>query len=347
MECPVKDQRREAIEKEDRKNANKEKISECPVGMGSKSTSSSTSSSAGEGRLSFFGSWFNKSPSDSTSSSVNTIPFTPLTFRGTITDISPGADALKDTGEYNHAANDMIFKHERHPEQTVEFSITRTLSGIPKSDYTPSHQPHTQTQPAVSASASASASLHDKWVYPSEQQYYNAMKKKGYNPPEKDIGAILAIHNHVNESSWEKILEWEAFRGENGTSKLKRFEGRPTDLSPKARFMSFFGISPPFDRHDWYVQRPSFIGLNGEKNNGKEIRYIIDFYHVPNRRGGVPVYLDVRPALDSPQALVDRIEMEFRKRFNPKSLMSIKASAIIRDSQTKPHSNRPVSATSA
>lgn len=56
------------------------------------------------------------------------------------------------------------------------------------------------------------------WVYPSQQQYYNAMKvslsslprdahallsclsqRKGYNPDERDVEIILAIHNIVNE----------------------------------------------------------------------------------------------------------------------------------------------------
>ena len=66
------------------------------------------------------------------------------------------------------------------------------------------------------------------------------MKRKGYNPPEEDVPVILAIHNSVNEKGWSKILEWEALSGSN-TPKLKRFVGRPKDLSPKARFLHFLG----------------------------------------------------------------------------------------------------------
>jgi hypothetical protein len=33
----------------------------------------------------------------------------------------------------------------------------------------------------------------------SEQQYFNAMKRKGYNPQENDVPVILSIHNLVNE----------------------------------------------------------------------------------------------------------------------------------------------------
>jgi hypothetical protein len=41
--------------------------------------------------------------------------------------------------------------------------------------------------------------------YFSEQQYYNAMKRKGYNPNEGDMPVILAIHNIVNEQGWTKV----------------------------------------------------------------------------------------------------------------------------------------------
>jgi cytochrome c heme-lyase len=66
------------------------------------------------------------------------------------------------------------------------------------------------------------------------------MKRKGYNPPERDINVILAIHNLVNEQGWSKIKEWEAMRG-CSEPKLKQFRGRPKDITPKAYFRSFLG----------------------------------------------------------------------------------------------------------
>lgn len=33
------------------------------------------------------------------------------------------------------------------------------------------------------------------WVYPSEQMFYNAMKRKGWTPSEDDMAAVVAIHN--------------------------------------------------------------------------------------------------------------------------------------------------------
>jgi cytochrome c heme-lyase len=48
------------------------------------------------------------------------------------------------------------------------------------------------------------------WQYPSPQQMLNAMSRKGYdgtNP--EDVPAMVAVHNWLNEGSWEEILKWE------------------------------------------------------------------------------------------------------------------------------------------
>ena len=59
---------------------------------------------------------------------------------------------------------------------------------------------------------------------------------------------------------------------------------------------------PPFDRHDWYVQRKLPDGRT------KEVRYVIDYYSGPEEPTGEPVfYLDVRPAMDTPTAAVERL----------------------------------------
>lgn len=83
---------------------------------------------------------------------------------------------------------------------------------------------------------------------------------------------------------------------------LLRFRGRPTELSPKARLFTFFGGDKPFDRHDWTVDRC-----------GKEVRYVIDYYGGTDEiteGSPAPVFhVDVRPALDSPGAFVDRTGM--------------------------------------
>jgi len=74
-------------------------------------------------------------------------------------------------------------------------------------------------------------------------------------------------------------------------------------LSPKARLRYILTDSgKPFDRHDWVVTRC----------DGSEVRYIIDYYF---REQGFDPYgrdrlgVDVRPALDSISAFVDRAKI--------------------------------------
>lgn len=47
------------------------------------------------------------------------------------------------------------------------------------------------------------------WMYPSEQQFFNAMRRKGYNPKESDMRSVVAIHNAVNERTWAEVQRRE------------------------------------------------------------------------------------------------------------------------------------------
>jgi hypothetical protein len=55
----------------------------------------------------------------------------------------------------------------------------------------------------------------------------------------------------------QQVCEWEALHaGECACGpRLARFRGRPADLSPRARLLNWMGYAPPFDRHDWVVDR--------------------------------------------------------------------------------------------
>ncbi|KAI0169301.1 cytochrome c/c1 heme-lyase [Hypoxylon sp. FL1284] len=176
------------------------------------------------------------------------------------------------------------------------------------------------------------------WEYPSPQQMYNALLRKGYD--DTDVTAVesmVSVHNFLNEGAWAEIMDWEkrfagglyqgwrvCSRGEQNfdnmvkkygyekevgdlSPSLVRFQGRPKDMTPKATMFQVmgwiypgaFGTEPPFDRHDWYVSRET----NGEK---KEVRYIIDYYSGPPEPTGEPVfYLDVRPAM-TPSGAAER-----------------------------------------
>ena len=51
------------------------------------------------------------------------------------------------------------------------------------------------------------------WIYPSEEMFFNAMKRKDWDPRAEDMRAIVPIHNAVNERAWKEIKQWEAGRG--------------------------------------------------------------------------------------------------------------------------------------
>lgn len=61
----------------------------------------------------------------------------------------------------------------------------------------------------IDTNASYGSSEDSHWVYPSQQQFYNALARKGYETDEKDIPVILAIHNDLNEQSWQEVCKWE------------------------------------------------------------------------------------------------------------------------------------------
>ena len=81
--------------------------------------------------------------------------------------------------------------------------------------------------------------------------------------------------------------------------------GKPSTLSPKARLMTWFGVEKPFDRHDWVVDRC-----------GQEVRYVIDYYSGYDEPDAPVFHVDVRPALDSPSAFVDRARMSFQNIYD-------------------------------
>eukprot|EP00326_Haptolina_ericina_P018096 CAMPEP_0181194432 /NCGR_PEP_ID=MMETSP1096-20121128/14337_1 /TAXON_ID=156174 ORGANISM="Chrysochromulina ericina, Strain CCMP281" /NCGR_SAMPLE_ID=MMETSP1096 /ASSEMBLY_ACC=CAM_ASM_000453 /LENGTH=225 /DNA_ID=CAMNT_0023283941 /DNA_START=94 /DNA_END=772 /DNA_ORIENTATION=- len=141
------------------------------------------------------------------------------------------------------------------------------------------------------------------WVYPSEQMFFNAMRRKGFTPKEEDMRTVVAIHNTVNEQAWQEIMKWESLHPDcTKARKLARFEGKPDDPTLKARFNHFIGYNMPFDRHDWFVMRC-----------GREVRYLIDFYQgAPQPAKPIAMHIDARPAGDDLASMWDRVRMPFQ-----------------------------------
>eukprot|EP01023_Acetabularia_acetabulum_P008904 TRINITY_DN13919_c0_g1_i1.p2 TRINITY_DN13919_c0_g1~~TRINITY_DN13919_c0_g1_i1.p2 ORF type:complete len:248 (+),score=23.15 TRINITY_DN13919_c0_g1_i1:827-1570(+) len=141
------------------------------------------------------------------------------------------------------------------------------------------------------------------WLYPSPQMFYNALKRKGKGDDvtEEDMDSVVFTHNQLNEDSWRKVMDWEQrlHQDEYSEARLLRFTGVPDQLSPLARFRNLVTGEMPFDRHDWYVVR-----------NGKEVRYIIDYYFNEEKQGQPDAFeIVARPALDSSEAMLDRVKM--------------------------------------
>lgn len=199
----------------------------------------------------------------------------------------------------NHAkenVNELNLIPEGLDQSKTNLSNTRVHSSIPR---TQSEEP--QHCPA------ADGRSNTNWIYPSQEMFYNAMKRKGAEPRPEDMELVVNIHNIVNEQCWTQILKWERMhKSDCGMPKLHRFLGRPDEMSPKAWIKSrIFGYKQPFDRHDWYIDRC-----------GEKVRYVIDFYGgASSPNSPISFHLDVRPALDSPAAFLDRAKMFFKDYF--------------------------------
>lgn len=185
------------------------------------------------------------------------------------------------------------------------------------------------------------------WEYPSPQQMYNAMLRKGYtDTPAQDVPAMVSVHNFLNEGAWAEIVDWEtrfsgglrrgweiSKRGEenapaiaemitrqerlNGPGlgvvkdpSLVRFMGRPEEPTPKARMLQFMAWMWPSE----YASAPPFdrhdwfVRRVTPEGQEKEVRYVIDYYSGPPEPTGEPVfYLDVRPAVDGPTSAAERL----------------------------------------
>ncbi|CAZ81491.1 unnamed protein product [Tuber melanosporum] len=170
--------------------------------------------------------------------------------------------------------------------------VDREVSTIPRANMEGSNSEHDQRYRDPRSG---------NWIYPSEEMFFNAMKRKDWDPKAEDMRTIVPIHNAVNERAWKEIKEWEAGRGSEkcGGPKLVSFSGDSQKLTPKARFMVLLGYQAPFDRHDWAIDRC-----------GKKIDYVIDFYSGkpdPKRPEALSFYLDVRPKL-SPEGAWMRIQ---------------------------------------
>lgn len=128
--------------------------------------------------------------------------------------------------------------------QQTSLSLERTVSSIPRAITKSSEDGQGACPVAHDSKGKQKAEDQDEesnWVYPSPQQFYNALMRKGKDTPEQSIDVMVHIHNFLNERAWDEVRRWEDMRNPGERIQLARFEGRPQDLSPKARFHLLLG----------------------------------------------------------------------------------------------------------
>jgi len=79
---------------------------------------------------------------------------------------------------------------KRQPNQTVDLPTERTISTIPR--------PQNDADDGTT------------WDYPSPQQFYNALVRKGWETPEDSVEMMVDIHNFLNERAWREVMRWES-----------------------------------------------------------------------------------------------------------------------------------------
>lgn len=131
---------------------------------------------------------------------------------------------------------------DRAPNQTVDLPVDREISSIPRGD------------------------SQGNWEYPSPQQMYNAMLRKGYtDTPQDAVESMVAVHNFLNEGAWDEIVSWERIFGrglKRGWDKCKRGE---ENLSMDALREEILGSSGHGnnDDDDDDVEEPRLLRFQG------------------------------------------------------------------------------------
>jgi cytochrome c heme-lyase len=165
-------------------------------------------------------------------------PYTPGDCSRSGKAASSTSSSLSKYNPLNYMFSDL--SQERAAKQKIALDTEREPSSIPK------------------------GSGDGNWEYPSPQQMYNALLRKGYHDTDPEhVTSMVSVHNFLNEGAWREIRVWEGLfsqglgegwkkceRGEAGIDesvadavepKLVRFQGRPKDMTPKATMVQVMG----------------------------------------------------------------------------------------------------------
>jgi cytochrome c heme-lyase len=101
--------------------------------------------------------------------------------------------------------------HDSPPKQAqcpIDHTALNPLNQMPTLPQTPAPEqsiilPTERTESSIPRDSSA------KWEYPSPQQFYNALVRKGWETPEEHVETMVDIHNFLNEQAWDEVRKWE------------------------------------------------------------------------------------------------------------------------------------------
>ncbi len=108
---------------------------------------------------------------------------------------------------------------------STRLGTMREVSTIPRA-LSPTGADPAARRPANNEKDTGADKKTGNWIYPSEQMFFEAMKRKAYDPDGADMKTIVPIHNAVNERAWKEIKQWERGRGAEAYVPLIRTWGR-------------------------------------------------------------------------------------------------------------------------
>lgn len=154
----------------------------------------------------------------------------------------------------NPLNNMPTLSQDRAKNQKVELSTERTTSSIPRSKISAAPGASPYDKPSAcpvphdqrSGADGEKENSQGNWEYPSAQQFYNALVRKGWETPEEHVEMMVLVHNFLNERAWREVQDWEREMGVDAEKlSLARFQGRPGTISPKARLFSWAAAIAP------------------------------------------------------------------------------------------------------
>lgn len=101
---------------------------------------------------------------------------------------------------------------DQRPSPPSAISRLNPLNYIPSlpNEQTSSAQTHSLPLSRTTSSIPRGDGSTTNWEYPSPQQMYNAMLRKGYtDTPTDAVESMVEVHNFLNEGAWAEIVAWE------------------------------------------------------------------------------------------------------------------------------------------